>query len=152
MSRVRSVPDWFRVRDPGWGRLRMARRTLVSLIAGMAAGYAGALALGQPILLGLIVDTLLGELSGMAVPDASIGELARDIAWYVPPFAVALLVAILLRSHVAVGFSLLVVVMFLQVYLARFGHIGQRFGTVLFAFYIVGLTTPFSLQEIRVSR
>jgi hypothetical protein len=29
VCRVRSVADWFSVRDPGWGRAQMGRRTLV---------------------------------------------------------------------------------------------------------------------------
>src|ERR1700683_2665652 len=60
MSRVRSVADWFSVRDPGWGRAQMGWRTLVGLVAGLAAGYFVAPALGLPALLGLVFGGLLG--------------------------------------------------------------------------------------------
>jgi hypothetical protein len=53
MSRLRSVADWFSVRDPGWGRAQMGWRTLVGLVAGMAAGYFVAQAVGLPPMLGL---------------------------------------------------------------------------------------------------
>ena len=70
MSRVRSVADWFSVRDPGWGRAQMGWRTLVGLVAGLAAGYFVAPALGLPALLGLVFGGLLGLLPGLLVGDA----------------------------------------------------------------------------------
>jgi hypothetical protein len=49
------------------------------------------------------------------------GELARHLAWYLPPFALAQLLGIWLAPHKAAGQALIVVAAFLQAYLARFG-------------------------------
>jgi hypothetical protein len=87
LERLRSVADWFSVRDPGWGRAQMGWRTLVGLVAGLTAGYFVAQALGLPALLGLLFGGLLGLLPGLLAGDAPAGELARHLAWYLPPFA-----------------------------------------------------------------
>lgn len=145
MARVRSVADWFSVRDPGWGRAQMGWRTLVGLVAGLAAGYFVAPALGLPALLGLVFGGLLGLLTGLVVADAPAGELARHLAWYLPAFALTQLLGVWLAPHKAAGLALLVVVVFLQGYLSRFGHDGHSFGVALFAFYLVGLLAPISL-------
>jgi hypothetical protein len=74
------------------------------------------------------------------------GELARHLAWYLPPFALAQLLGIWLAPHKAAGQALIVVAAFLQAYLARFGHDGLSFGIAFFAFYLNGLLVPISLQ------
>jgi uncharacterized membrane protein YccC len=124
----------------------MGWRTLVGLVAGLAAGYFVAPALGLPALLGLVFGGLLGLLPGLLVGDAPTGELARHLAWYLPPFALAQLLGIWLAPHKAAGLALIVVAAFLQVYLSRFGHDGHSFGIALFAFYLAGLLAPISLQ------
>jgi len=146
MSRVRSGADWLSVRDPGWGRAQMGWRTLVGLVAGMATGYFTAPAVGLPAMLGLLFGGLLGLLTGMIVAGAPAGELARHLAWYLPAFALAQLLGVWLAPHKAAGLALIVVVVFLQAYLSRFGHDGHSFGVALFAFYLVGLQAPISLQ------
>ena len=146
MSRARSVTDWFGVRDPGWGRAQMGWRTLVGLVAGLATGYFVAPALGLPALLGLVFGGLLGLLTGLIVADAPAGELARHLAWYLPAFALTQLLGVWLAPHKAAGLALLVVVVFLQAYLSRFGHDGHSFGIALFAFYLNGLLVPISLR------
>jgi hypothetical protein len=78
----------------------------------------------------------------MVVADAPAGELARHLAWYLPAFALAQLLGIWLAPHKAAGLALLVVMVFLQGYLSRFGHDGHSFGVALFAFYLVGLLAP----------
>jgi uncharacterized membrane protein YccC len=142
---LRSVADWLSVRDPGWGRVQMGWRTLVGLVAGLAAGYFVAPAAGLPASLGLLFGGLLGLLTGMLVADAPAGELARHLAWYLPAFALAQLLGVWLAPHKAAGLALIVVVVFLQAYLIRFGHDGHSFGVALFAFYLVGLQAPISL-------
>ena len=146
MLRVRSAADWFSVRDPGWGRAQMGLRTLVGLVAGMGTGYLVAPALGLLALLGLLFGGLLGLLTGLVVADAPAGELARHLAWYLPAFALTQLLGVWLAPHKAAGLALLVVMVFLQGYLPRFGHDGHSFGIGLFAFYLVGLLAPISLQ------
>jgi hypothetical protein len=124
----------------------MGWRTLVGLVAGLAAGCFVAPALGLPALLGLVFGGLLGLLPGLLVGDAPAGELARHLAWYLPPFALAQLLGIWLAPHKAAGLALIVVAAFLQAYLPRFGHYGHSFGIALFAFYLSGLLAPISLQ------
>ena len=89
---------------------------------------------------------LLGLLPGLIVADAPAGQLARHLAWYLPAFALALLLGIWLAPHKAAGLALIVVAAFLQAYLSRFGHDGHSFGIALFAFYLNGLLLPISLQ------
>jgi uncharacterized membrane protein YccC len=124
----------------------MGWRTLVGLVAGLATGYFVAPALGVPAVLGLVFGGLLGLLPGLLVGDAPAGELARHLAWYLPPFALGQLLGIWLAPHKAAGLALIVVAAFLQAYLSRFGHDGHSFGVALFAFYLAGLLAPISLQ------
>ena len=143
---LRSVADWLSVRDPGRGRAQMGWRTVVGLVAGLAAGYFAARALGLPALLELLVGGLFGLLPGLLVAGAPTGELARHLAWYLPPFALGQLLGIWLAPHRAAGLALIVVAAFLPVYLSRFGHYGLSVGVALFAFYLNGLLVPVSLQ------
>ena len=143
---LRSAADWFSVRDPGRGRAQMGWRTLVGLVAGLAAGYLVAPAVGLPALLGLVFGGLLGLLPGLLVGGAPAGELARHLGWFLPAFALAQLLGIWLAPHKAAGLALIVVVVFLQSYLSRFGADGHYVGIGLFAFYLSGLLVPISLR------
>ena len=109
MSRTRSAADWLSVRDPGSGRAQMGWRTLVGLVAGLATGYFAAPALGLPALLGLVFGGLLGLLPGLIVADAPAGQLARHLAFFLPAFALALLLGVWLAPHKAAGLALIVV-------------------------------------------
>ena len=146
MSRVRPAADWLSVRDPGWGRAQMGWRTLVGLVAGLTAGYFVAPALGLPAVLGLVFGGLLGLLPGLLVGGAPAGQLARHLAWYLPPFALGQLLGVWLAPHETAGLALIVVAAFFQSYLSRFGHDGHSVGVALFAFYINGLLAPIPLH------
>jgi uncharacterized membrane protein YccC len=128
--------------DPGWGRAQMGRRTLVSLVAGMAAGYGVARGLGQPGFLGLLSGGLIGLISGVQVSDGPVRTLAADLGSFAPSFAVGQLLGMYLFPYRDAGFALLVVFLFLNVYLDRFGHRGHHFSTMLFASYLNGLLAP----------
>jgi uncharacterized membrane protein YccC len=146
-ARVQSLADRFVMSDPGWGRAQMAWRTMVSLVAGMAAGYAAATGLGQqPRLFGLTVGGLIGLITGLQVPNAPARAVSSDIGWFIPPFAAGLLLSVGLAPHRAAGEALLVVLLFLFAYLDRFGHRGHYFGTMLFASYLAGLLAPIPLS------
>lgn len=136
------VPDRLIVRDPGWAKAHMGWRTLLSLIAGMAAADGVARALGVPGILGPSAGALIGFISGVQVPDQPTRKLAVTLAWFAPAFAVGLAGGMLLYPHHALGLVLLVVVLALSVYLDRFGHRGHHVGTILFVSYLIGLLSP----------
>jgi hypothetical protein len=119
---------------------------MVGLVAGLAAGYYVAEAVGLPSLLGLVFGALLGLLTGVLVADAPPGGSARHLAWFLPSYALAQLLGIWLAPHKAAGLALIVVTVFLLVYLDRFGHDGHLFGLGLFAFYLGGLFLPVPLH------
>jgi uncharacterized membrane protein YccC len=145
-TRLRTVADWFVISDPGWGRAQMGWRTLVSFVAGMAAGYGAAKGLGLPQFLGIVFGGVIGFISGLQVPDGPLRVVAGDISWFVPPFAAGLLLSIGLAPHRAAGLSLIVVIVFVGACLDRFGHRGHFFGTMVFAVYLLGLSAPVPLS------
>jgi uncharacterized membrane protein YccC len=141
-ARIRSAADWFVISDPGWGRAQMGWRTLVSLVAGMGAAYGVARGLGLPGFLGASSGGLIAFISGVQVADGPVRRLAADLGWFAPSFAVGQLLGMYMVPYRVAGFCLLVVILFLNVYLDRFGHRGHHFGTMLFASYLAGLLAP----------
>jgi uncharacterized membrane protein YccC len=141
-AHIRSATDRFVVSDPGWGRAQMGWRTLVSLVAGIAAGYAVARGLGQSGFLGASSGGLIALISGVQVPDGPVRTLAADLGGFAPSFAAGQLLGMYLVPYRVAGLSLVVVILFVGVYLDRFGHRGHSFGTMLFASYLSGLLAP----------
>jgi hypothetical protein len=145
-TRMKSVADWFVMSDPGWGRAQMGWRTLVSLVAGLAAGYGMARGLGQPALMGTLFGGLIGFIGGLQVPDGPIRAVAGDLSWYAPSFATALLASMIMAPHRLAALSLLVVTVFLKGYLERFGRRGSYVSTMLFATYVAGILLPIPIH------
>ena len=145
-TRLRSLADWLIVSDPGWGRARMGWRTMVSLIAGLTVGYGLALALGQSTLLGMTAGGVLALVSGLVVPDAPLSKLAPSIGWLAVPNSAALILGLWLAPHRAVGLSLLILFVFLQFYLERYGRVGLQSGVMMGAGYLNGLLVPIPIH------
>ncbi|HSY16101.1 MAG TPA: FUSC family protein [Jatrophihabitantaceae bacterium] len=143
---LRSVTDRLTVSDPGWGRSRMGWRMVVSLVVSFATGYGVALGLGQSTVLGMTAGAVLALVSSLVVPDAPFGQVARSLGWLVIPNALGLIVGLWLAPHRAMGLTLVVLAVFLQFYLDRFGHYGQQFGVMLGAAYLNGLLLPITVH------
>ena len=139
---ARSVRDRFLASDPGWGRAQAARRMLVSLIVAFATSYYVASRLGQPVLLAMAGGGVLGLISSVMVADAPIVQMGARVGWHVIPYAAGVGLGLFLGADRPLGLTVIVLVIFLQFYLDRFGPYGHLFGVMLFASYLIGLTQP----------
>ncbi|WP_344267348.1 FUSC family protein [Actinomadura napierensis] len=141
----RSLLAW----DLGLARLQAARRMLVSLPAGMAAGYGVAEALGEPAFIGLMLGALPAMLTSLLIADNGVGRATVRSAVVYVPFVLALYLSMTLHPHRFLGLAALVPVLFTQFYAARFAPWGNDAGAVLFAGYLSGLLLPMPLTEFR---
>jgi hypothetical protein len=132
------VRDRFVASDPGWARAQMARRMLVSLIVALATSYYVASRLGQPVLLAMAGGGVLGLISSFMVADAPIVQMGARVGWHVVPYAAGVGLGLFLGADRPLGLTVIVLVIFLQFYLDRFGPYGHLFGVMLFASYLLG--------------
>ncbi|MWA06126.1 hypothetical protein F8568_038405 [Actinomadura sp. LD22] len=134
-------------RDLGLARLQAARRMLVSLPPGMAAGHGVAHALGEPAFIGLVLGALPAMLTSLLIADNGTGRATARAAVVYAPFTAALYLSMTLHPHRFLGLAALVPVLFAQFYAARFAPWGNDAGAVLFAGYLSGLLLPMPLTE-----
>ncbi|MGI5322581.1 FUSC family protein [Actinomadura nitritigenes] len=120
---------------------------LVSLPAGMAAGYGVAGALGEPAFIGLMLGALPAMLTSLLIADNGTGRATARAAVVYAPFVAALYLSMTLHPHRFLGLAALVPVLFVQFYAARFAPWGNDAGAVLFAGYLSGLLLPMPLTE-----
>ena len=116
----------------------MAWRMLVSLIVALATSYYLAGRLGQPILLGMAGGGVLGLISSFMVGDVPVAQMAARVGWHVVPYAAGVGLGLFLGADRPLGLTVIVLVIFLQFYLDRFGPYGHLFGVMLFASYLLG--------------
>ncbi|MFL4901985.1 FUSC family protein [Streptomyces sp. MMS24-I2-30] len=112
--------DWILAADPGLAALQAGWRSLVSMPAGLAAGYAMAQAVDVPAMFGLMVGGIMGLVTSIAVAENSALRLANAILWLPFPFAAALALSSWLHPHRTLETCLLVVVIALQFLLMRY--------------------------------
>lgn len=128
--------------DIGLVRLDAAVRMFFCLAAGIAAGYAVSLAVGLPPFIGMMIGALPAFLSCLIVVDRTWVREAGRSALLLVPFAAALLTSAALRESRVLELVLLVGMLFVQFYAARFGTVAGDAGIALFAAYLCGLLLP----------
>jgi hypothetical protein len=111
---------------------------LVSLIVALATSYYVTGRLGQPDLLGMAGGGVLGLISSFMVGDVPVAEMAARVGWHVVPYAAGVGLGLFLGADRPLGLTVIVLVIFLQFYLDRFGPYGHLFGVMLFASYLLG--------------
>lgn len=145
MSRARA---WLLTNDIGLVRLDTASRMFVCMSVGIAVGYAVSSALGLTTFIGMLIGGLPPFLSCLIVSDRTRLLEAGRSALLIVPFAVALLSSAVLREHRLVELLLLVVLLFVQFYAARFGTAAGDVGVALFAAYLCGLLLPLPTEAL----
>jgi hypothetical protein len=146
-SRVESLVDWLAVRDLGLTRLQAGLRILLCVPAGMAAGYGVGMALGLPALVGLLIGALPAFLTCFVIVDDSARWVAARTGATIVPFAVALFISLVLHPFRLVELVLIVVLLFVQFYAARFGSWAGDAGNMAFTAYLCGLLLPLPLTS-----
>lgn len=146
MAWLETLADRFFASDHGLLRLRFAARAVLSVA--LAAG--GSLACGLPA-----NSLLLGCVAGMVCSTSmrTDGPLQRlvNIVLFAPAMGVSLTLAALLHPYRVLGDVVFLVVMFIAVYLRRFGQLGFSLGMGGFMAYFFALylhATPAQLPTM----
>ena len=139
--------NWAIGSDPGLLRLRMATRTTGALATALLVLFLLTKATGQPLTV-----ALLGVLITMVV--GAVGERARSASTRITmallplPTALAITAAALVSPHPVVGDVVFVVVVFIAVYVRRFGPRGTALGMVTFMSYFFTLYLRAKFSEL----
>lgn len=136
---ARSRWDAILAADPGLGRLQTGWRTAVSMVTGLATGYGMALALGAPVMFGLMVGGMQGMITSITVGENTPGGVAKWMLWTVVPFCCGLGLSAALHNYHTVELVLLVLVLAGQMYMMRLGKIGLYSAAVFFSAYLTGV-------------
>lgn len=133
--------------DPGLLRLRMAIRTTIALACSLLVMYALTTATRQPLTVALLgaVITMVAARS-VTEPDPRTQRIT--MALLPLPAAVSITAAALLSPHPLVSDVVFVVVVFIAVYVRRFGPRGQALGMVAFMAYFFALYLRAGLHEL----
>ncbi|AHI00094.1 FUSC family protein [Kutzneria albida] len=129
-----AVLDRFAAADPGAIRLRMALRTLVSVVLAI-----GVLALTGQAITAVMLGTIVAMMSAMSVNDASTG--AKAVTFLLLPVAagVSITVSALLEPLPTVADLVFLVIIFIAVYLRRYAPRGFAVGMVAFMTFFFSL-------------
>lgn len=133
--------------DPGSLRLRLAVRTTIALGCSMLAMYALTRATGQPLTVALL-GAVITMIAARAVNEPDPREQRITMALLPVPAALSITAAALLASHQLAGDIVFVVVVFLAVYIRRFGSRGRALGMVAFMAYFFNLFLRAGVHEL----
>jgi uncharacterized membrane protein YccC len=129
-------------KDIGLSRFRTSLHVFVAVCAGLLIGAGIGSAFGLPAIAGAMMGALAGFLCCLMISDERAGREAARSAVLVVPMVVGLVLSIELREFRVLELALLVVVLFLQLFAARFGSWGNDAGAGFFAAYLCGLLLP----------
>ncbi|GGX59028.1 hypothetical protein GCM10010358_11560 [Streptomyces minutiscleroticus] len=126
------------VADPGLIQLQAGWRSLVAMVTSLAAGHVASLALGLPVLLGLMVGGMMGLMSAFAVAENTWERVARAVLWMPFPFGAMLWLAARFDDR-TVQIVLTVCAMTLIFLLSRYGPLALLTGMMLFNGVMLGM-------------
>lgn len=129
---------WFIGSDPGLLRLRMATRTTAALASALAILFLLTKATGQPLTVALL-GVLITMISARSVNEPDPRRQKITMALLPLPAALSITLATLLAPYRVVVDAVFVVVVFIAVYLRRFGPRGVALGMVSFMSYFFTL-------------
>lgn len=138
---------WWIGSDPGLLRLRMATRTTAALGCSLLIMFAVTRATGQPLtvaLLGVVVTMVASR----SVNEPDPRRQRVTMALLPAPAAVAITAASLLSAHAVASDVAFVVIVFVAVYIRRFGPRGRALGMVAFMSYFFTLYLRASIAEL----
>jgi uncharacterized membrane protein YgaE (UPF0421/DUF939 family) len=139
--------NWTIGSDPGLLRLRMATRTTGALATALLVLFALTKATGQPMTVALL-GALITMVSARSVNEPDPHRQRVTMALLPLPTAVSITAAALVTPHPVIGDVLFVAVVFLAVYLRRFGPRGTALGMVTFMSYFFSLYLRAQFSEL----
>jgi uncharacterized membrane protein YgaE (UPF0421/DUF939 family) len=139
--------NWAIGSDPGLLRLRMACRTTVALAAALLILFLVTKATHQPLTVALL-GVLITMVSGRSVNEPDPRRQKITMALLPLPAAAAITAAAFLAPHRIVADVVFVLVVFIAVYLRRFGARGTALGMVTFMSYFFTLYLRAQASEL----
>ena len=139
--------NWAIGSDPGLLRLRTASRTTGALATALLALFLLTKATGQPLTVALL-GVLITMVSGRSVNEPDPRRQRITMALLPIPTALAITVATLLSPHPVVADAGFVLVVFIAVYVRRYGPRGTALGMVTFMSYFFTLYLRAKFSEL----
>lgn len=139
--------NWTVGSDPGLLRLRMATRTTGALATALLVLFLLTKATGQPMTVALL-GALITMVSGRSVNEPDPRRQRITMALLPLPTAAAITAAALVTPHPVIGDVVFVVVVFIAVYVRRFGPRGTALGMVTFMAYFFSLYLRAEFSEL----
>ncbi len=139
--------NWAIGSDPGLLRLRMAARTTIALAAALLILFLVTKATHQPLTVALL-GVLITMVSGRSVNERDPRRQKITMALLPLPAAAAITAAAFLAPHRIVADVVFVLVVFIAVYLRRFGPRGTALGMVTFMSYFFTLYLRAKASEL----
>jgi uncharacterized membrane protein YccC len=146
-ARYQRTRDWAIGSDPGLLRLRMAVRTTGALGTSLLVLFLLTQATGQPLTVALL-GAVVTMIAARSVNEPDPRQQRITLALLPLPTALAITAAALVSPHPVVGDILFVVVVFIAVYLRRFGPRGTALGMVTFMSYFFSLYLQAKFAEL----
>ena len=151
-------PAWFvRVRDrvqagdPALARLRSGWRMLLVFPAALAAGYAMARALGQPVLFGLTFGGMVGLICGLSIFGPKPGKVVLRCVWCLPAMLIAMLCAVEIQPYRIPALIASAAALCVQLALTSptLGEFWRDSGTMFFTGFLGGVLAPVPVAELK---
>jgi uncharacterized membrane protein YccC len=139
--------NWTIGSDPGLLRLRMATRSTGALATALLVLFALTKATGHSVTVALL-GALITMVSARSVNEPDPHRQRVTMALLPLPSAASITAAALVTPHPVVGDVLFVVVVFIAVYLRRFGPRGTALGMVTFMSYFFSLYLRAKFSEL----
>ncbi|BDB40495.1 FUSC family protein [Mycobacterium kiyosense] len=133
--------------DPGLLRLRLAIRTTLALGCSLLVMFVLTRATGQPLTVALL-GAVITMVASRSVNEPDPREQRITMALLPLPAALSIVVATLLAPHRLAGDIVFVVVVFIAVYIRRFGARGRALGMVGFMAYFFTLYLRAGVHEV----
>ena len=143
----RRAQIWAIGSDPGLLRLRMAVRTTAALGCSLLALFLLTRATGQPLTVALL-GVVITMIAARSVNEPDPRQQRITMALLPVPAALAITAATLLAPHAVASDAVFVVIVFVAVYLRRFGARGRALGMVTFMAYFFTLYLRAGISQL----
>ncbi|WAJ47562.1 FUSC family protein [Mycobacterium sp. Aquia_216] len=139
--------NWWIGSDPGLLRLRTATRTTAALACSLAMLFVLTRATGQPLTVALL-GVVITMIAARSVNEPDPRQQRITMALLPVPAALSITAAALLAPHAVAADAVFVVVVFVAVYVRRFGPRGRALGMVAFMAYFFTLYLRAAISEL----
>lgn len=146
-ARYQRAQTWTVGSDPGRLRLRLAIRTTIALGCSLLVMYALTRASGQPLTVALL-GAVITMIAARSVNEPDPRQQRITMALLPFPAALSITAAALLAQHPLVTDVVFVFVVFIAVYVRRYGARGRAFGMVAFMAYFFNLFLRAGVREL----